>query len=115
MPKLNRIEIRRREAEEAFIALNTYIRAAMGVFRLYCFIVSTTHYPRPELSPNPNYYQTQVDAVNRLVNGNEVDCHEQLRKVSGLLLLISEGKDYYWVVFVGHKPGIYTTWGEAQL
>ncbi|KAI8527551.1 hypothetical protein RHMOL_Rhmol12G0083700 [Rhododendron molle] len=68
MPRLNITEIRRREAEEAFITLNMYIRAAMDVFRLYCFIVSTAHYPRPELSPNPNYYQTQVDAVNRLVN-----------------------------------------------
>ncbi|KAI8536059.1 hypothetical protein RHMOL_Rhmol10G0226700 [Rhododendron molle] len=90
----------------------------MGVFRLYCFIVSTTHYPRPELSPNPNYYQTQVDAVNRLVNGNEVDCHEQLRVNRHTFFNFSmtgEGKDYYWVVFVGHKPGIYTTWGEAQL
>ncbi|XP_058192193.1 protein ALP1-like [Rhododendron vialii] len=79
MPRLNRTELRRREEEEAFIAINMYIRAAMSVFRLYCFIVSTAQYPRPELSPNPNYYQTQVDAVNRLVNGNEVDCHEQLR------------------------------------
>ncbi|XP_058216755.1 protein ALP1-like [Rhododendron vialii] len=79
MPRLNRTELRRREEEEAFIAINMYIRVAMSVFRLYCFIVSTAQYPRPELSPYPNYYQTQVDAVNRLVNGNEVDCHEQLR------------------------------------
>ncbi|KAI8542472.1 hypothetical protein RHMOL_Rhmol08G0140200 [Rhododendron molle] len=69
----------RRVEEEVFVALNMYIHAAMGVFRLYCFIVSTAQYSRPELSPNLNYYQTQVDVVNKLVNGNEVDCHEQLR------------------------------------
>ncbi|KAI8535543.1 hypothetical protein RHMOL_Rhmol10G0182300 [Rhododendron molle] len=36
-------------------------------------------YPCLELTQNPNYYKTQVDAMNRLVNGNEVDCHKQLR------------------------------------
>ncbi|GFY84290.1 hypothetical protein Acr_03g0010640 [Actinidia rufa] len=38
-----------------------------------------SRYPRPSFAQNPEYYQTQVNAVNRLVNGNEEDCHEQLR------------------------------------
>jgi viroplasmin and RNaseH domain-containing protein len=27
----------------------------------------------------------------------------------------SEDKDKYWVVFIGHKPGIYTSWAGAKL
>ncbi|GFS33077.1 hypothetical protein Acr_00g0026220 [Actinidia rufa] len=37
------------------------------------------NYPCPLFAQNPEYYQTQVNAVNRLVNGNEEDCYEQLR------------------------------------
>ena len=48
-----------------------------------CFIKfeGVTQYPRPECTQNPDFYQTQVNAVNRLVNGNELECHDQLRVI----------------------------------
>ncbi|KAI8550052.1 hypothetical protein RHMOL_Rhmol06G0074300 [Rhododendron molle] len=63
------------------MALHAFITNAMGMFRLYLFIMSTSRrpQPRPELSPNPNFYQTHVNNINRLVRGNDTDCHEQLR------------------------------------
>ncbi|KAI8573869.1 hypothetical protein RHMOL_Rhmol01G0308900 [Rhododendron molle] len=63
------------------MALHAIMNAVIGVFRLYLFITSTFHRPepRPELSPNPDFYQSQINNLNRLVRGNEVDCHEQLR------------------------------------
>ncbi|KAI8528135.1 hypothetical protein RHMOL_Rhmol12G0127700 [Rhododendron molle] len=33
--------------------------------------------PRPELSPNPNFCQTHINNINRLVRGNDIDCHDQ--------------------------------------
>lgn len=67
------------EEEEAFLALKAFITAALGVFRLYFFVASTIVEPRPQLALNPNLYQRQVDRINRLVRGNDLDCHEQLR------------------------------------
>ncbi|KAI8561258.1 hypothetical protein RHMOL_Rhmol04G0324700 [Rhododendron molle] len=63
------------------MALHAFITNAMGMFRLYLFIMSTSRRPepRPELFPNPNFYQTHVNNINRLVRGNDTDCHEQLR------------------------------------
>ncbi|KAI8558388.1 hypothetical protein RHMOL_Rhmol04G0088100 [Rhododendron molle] len=63
------------------MALHAFITNAMGMFRLYLFIMSTSRRPepRPELSPNPNFYQTHVNNINRLVRGNDTDCHDQLR------------------------------------
>lgn len=29
--------------------------------------------------------------------------------------MVGEYKEKYWVVFVGHNPGIYTNWEEAEL
>ncbi|KAI8538423.1 hypothetical protein RHMOL_Rhmol09G0102100 [Rhododendron molle] len=77
MPRLNRKQKRRKEEQEGFIALHAIMNAVIGVFRLYMFITST--FCRPELSPNLDFYQSQVNNLNRLVRGNEVDCHEQLR------------------------------------
>lgn len=81
MARLNRKQIRRREEQEAVMALHAFITNAMAIFRLYIFIMSTSFQqrPRPELSPNPNLYQTQVNNINRLVRGNDIDCHDQLR------------------------------------
>ncbi|GFS32816.1 hypothetical protein Acr_00g0024850 [Actinidia rufa] len=79
MARLNNKQLRRREEQESVIALTTFIQTAISFFRLYLFILSTARYPRPSFAQNPEYYQTQVNDVNRLVNGNEEDCHEQLR------------------------------------
>ncbi|KAI8525642.1 hypothetical protein RHMOL_Rhmol13G0246100 [Rhododendron molle] len=79
MPRLNRKQKRRREEQEGFMALHAFMNAVIGVFRLYLFIMSTILHRRPELSPNPDFYQTQVNNINRLVRGNDVDCHDQLR------------------------------------
>ncbi|XP_058216881.1 uncharacterized protein LOC131327764 [Rhododendron vialii] len=81
MPRLNRKQKRRREEQEGFMALHAIINAVIGVFRLYLFITSTFRRPepRPELSPNPDFYQSHINNINRLVRGNDVDCHEQLR------------------------------------
>ncbi|KAH7839050.1 hypothetical protein Vadar_034245 [Vaccinium darrowii] len=68
MARVNRKQLRRREEKEAVVTLTTFIHAAMGMFRLYLFILYTAIYPRPECAQNPDYYQTQVNAVNRLVN-----------------------------------------------
>ncbi|KAI8543376.1 hypothetical protein RHMOL_Rhmol08G0212500 [Rhododendron molle] len=63
------------------MALHAIINAVIGVFCLYLFITSTFRRPepRPELSPNPEFYQSRINNINRLVRGNDVDCHEQLR------------------------------------
>ncbi|KAI8555559.1 hypothetical protein RHMOL_Rhmol05G0181300 [Rhododendron molle] len=63
------------------MALQAFITNAMGMFRLYLFIKSMSRRlePPPELSPNPNFYQTHVNNINRLVRGNDTDCHDQLR------------------------------------
>ncbi|KAI8560099.1 hypothetical protein RHMOL_Rhmol04G0229100 [Rhododendron molle] len=63
------------------MALHAFITNAMGMFRLYLFIMSTSRRPKPrlELFPNPNFYQTHVNNINRLVKGNDTDCHDQLR------------------------------------
>ncbi|XP_058216710.1 uncharacterized protein LOC131327575 [Rhododendron vialii] len=63
------------------MALHAIMNAVIGVFRLYLFITSTFRRPepRPELSPNPDFYQSRINNINRLVRGNDVDCHEQLR------------------------------------
>lgn len=79
MARLTSAEIARTEEEEALIAMMTLYRNTMVVFRFYLLIISLKKYSRPELSPNPNLYQAQLDAVNRLTNGNDNDCHEQLR------------------------------------
>ncbi|KAI8543353.1 hypothetical protein RHMOL_Rhmol08G0210500 [Rhododendron molle] len=122
MARLNRTQIRRREEQEAFIALTMYIRAAMGVFRLYCFILSTAQYPHPELSPNPNYYQTQIDAVNRLVNAmdNTQQCDVATKKAAKtrrswrkteedalMKCMVTEISDK-WRAENGFKPGFFT-------
>ncbi|XP_057471079.1 protein ANTAGONIST OF LIKE HETEROCHROMATIN PROTEIN 1-like [Actinidia eriantha] len=79
MARLNNKQLRRREEQEAVIAFTTFIQTVIGIFRLYLFILSMSRYSRPSFAQNPEYYQTQVNVVNRIVNGNEEDCHEQLR------------------------------------
>ncbi|KAH7863083.1 hypothetical protein Vadar_013105 [Vaccinium darrowii] len=54
------------------IALNTFIQAAMGVFRLYLFIVSTAQYPRPECAQNPNFYQTQPKKLHHPLSSSSI-------------------------------------------
>ncbi|KAI8546108.1 hypothetical protein RHMOL_Rhmol07G0090500 [Rhododendron molle] len=61
------------------MALFAFLTSTLAMFRLYFFITSTKRRPCPHLSPNPNFYQTQVDNLNRLVRGNESDCYDQLR------------------------------------
>ncbi|KAI8571589.1 hypothetical protein RHMOL_Rhmol01G0131700 [Rhododendron molle] len=92
MARLNRTQLRRRgeeeEEEERVMTLYTFFNAALGVFRLYFFITATsqpTWHPRLELSRNPNFYQTQIDRINRMIRGSDVDCHEQLRNCLGAL------------------------------
>ncbi|XP_058217357.1 uncharacterized protein LOC131328427 [Rhododendron vialii] len=79
MTRLNRKQKRRREEQEGLMALQAFMNAVIGVFRLFMFITSTFRPRRPELSPNPDFYQTHVNNINRLVRGNDTDCHEQLR------------------------------------
>ncbi|XP_058199469.1 protein ALP1-like [Rhododendron vialii] len=79
MARLNRTQIRRRRNEKAVMALSAFVISTLAVLRLYLFITSTKRRPCPHLSPNPNFYQTQVDNLNRLVRGNESDCYDQLR------------------------------------
>ncbi|KAI8539340.1 hypothetical protein RHMOL_Rhmol09G0174700 [Rhododendron molle] len=79
MARLNRKQKRRREEQEGLMALQAFMNAVIGVFRMYLFITSTFRPRRPELSPNPDFYQTHVNNINRLVRGNDADCHEQLR------------------------------------
>ncbi|XP_058204334.1 uncharacterized protein LOC131318518 [Rhododendron vialii] len=50
---------------------------------------------------------------NRVLDG-DLEC-SQTSFLNSDYSMTGEEKDYYWVVFVGRKPGIYTTWGEAQL
>ena len=61
------------------MALQSFITTALGVFRLYFFVTSFYKEARPHLSPNPNFYQSQINRINSLTRGNEVDCHDQLR------------------------------------
>ncbi|XP_058213061.1 protein ALP1-like [Rhododendron vialii] len=79
MARLNRKQKRKREEQEGLMALQAFMNAVIGVFRLYLFITSTFRPRRPELSPNPDFYQTHVNNINRLVRGSDADCHEQLR------------------------------------
>ncbi|KAI8555662.1 hypothetical protein RHMOL_Rhmol05G0191000 [Rhododendron molle] len=79
MARLNRKHKRRKEEQEGLMALQAFMNAVIGVFRMYLFITSMIRPRRPELSPNPDFYQTHINNINRLVRGNDTDCHEQLR------------------------------------
>ncbi|KAI8564253.1 hypothetical protein RHMOL_Rhmol03G0167500 [Rhododendron molle] len=79
MARLNRKQKRRKEEQEGLMALQAFMNAVIGVFRMYLFITSMIRPRRSELSPNPDFYQTHINNINRLVRGNDTDCHEQLR------------------------------------
>ncbi|KAI8551526.1 hypothetical protein RHMOL_Rhmol06G0193800 [Rhododendron molle] len=79
MPRLNRKQKRRREEQKGLMALQAFMNVVIGVCRLYLFITSTFRPRRPELSLNPDFYQTHINNINRLVRGNDVDCDEQVR------------------------------------
>ncbi|KAI8550264.1 hypothetical protein RHMOL_Rhmol06G0091200 [Rhododendron molle] len=79
MARKNITQIKRRRNEKAVMALSAFVTSTLAVFCLYFFITSTKQRPCPHLSPNPNFYQTQVDNLNRLVRGNESDCYDLLR------------------------------------
>ncbi|KAI8572656.1 hypothetical protein RHMOL_Rhmol01G0216500 [Rhododendron molle] len=80
MPRLNKQQKRRRARARGLMALHAIMNAVIGVFGLYLFIMST--FRRPEPRPgllNPNFYQSHINNINRLVRGNDVDYHKQLR------------------------------------
>ncbi|KAI8551527.1 hypothetical protein RHMOL_Rhmol06G0193800 [Rhododendron molle] len=61
------------------MALQAFMNVVIGVCRLYLFITSTFRPRRPELSLNPDFYQTHINNINRLVRAmasNDVEVVE---------------------------------------
>ncbi|KAI8564252.1 hypothetical protein RHMOL_Rhmol03G0167500 [Rhododendron molle] len=52
------------------MALQAFMNAVIGVFRMYLFITSMIRPRRSELSPNPDFYQTHINNINRLVRAD---------------------------------------------
>ena len=60
------------------MAFYTYITAALGIFRLYFYVMARLRISRPQCVSNPNFYQSHIDRINGLVRGNDQDCLDQL-------------------------------------
>ncbi|KAI8530874.1 hypothetical protein RHMOL_Rhmol11G0093600 [Rhododendron molle] len=67
------------------MALHAFMNVVIGVFHLYLFITLMIRHRGLDLSLNPDFYQTHINNINRLVRGNDVDCHDQncLRALDG--------------------------------
>ena len=62
------------------LAMLCMMRVVNTTLMLYMLIMDFMRVRRrPCIRVNPNVYQNQVDALNRLVRGDDKDCHDQLR------------------------------------
>ena len=67
------------------LAIICFMRVVNSIFQLYMLIMDLTaervrrREQNPPLIEQPNVYQHQIDALNRLVHGSDKHCHEQLR------------------------------------
>ncbi|XP_058186219.1 uncharacterized protein LOC131303386 [Rhododendron vialii] len=82
MARITKRERRKKVNCEALLALLCVMRIVNNVLSLYIVItdlIGKRVRQRPRLHLNPNVYQHQIDALNRLVRGSDTDCHNQLR------------------------------------
>ncbi|XP_057469660.1 protein ALP1-like [Actinidia eriantha] len=80
MARLMHRERRRQSMRKVVLAMLCMMRVMNTTLMLYMFIMDFMMLPRkPCIRVNPNVYQNQVDALNRLVRGDDKDCHDQLR------------------------------------
>ncbi|KAI8551052.1 hypothetical protein RHMOL_Rhmol06G0154900 [Rhododendron molle] len=55
------------------------VHTALSLYMLIIDLINERARRRRRIRVNPNVYQEQIDALNRLVNGSDTDCHDQLR------------------------------------
>ncbi|KAG5553694.1 hypothetical protein RHGRI_011551 [Rhododendron griersonianum] len=86
MARLTKRERRKKANRKTLVAVLCMMRVVNTVVQLYLLItdlIAERHRQRlrqkPHLRPNPNYYQHQIDALNRLVRQSDTTCHNQLR------------------------------------
>ncbi|GFS46129.1 hypothetical protein Acr_00g0100280 [Actinidia rufa] len=86
MARLMHRERRRQSMRKVVLAMLCMMRVMNTTLMLYMFIMDFMMVRRkPCIRVNPNVYQNQVDALNRLVRGDDKDCHDQLRNCLGAL------------------------------
>ncbi|GFS29179.1 hypothetical protein Acr_00g0005690 [Actinidia rufa] len=86
MARLMHHERRRQSMRKVVLAMLCMMRVMNTTLMLYMFIMDFMMVRRkPCIRVNLNVYQNQVDALNRLVHGDDKDCHDQLRNCLGAL------------------------------
>ncbi|KAI8552201.1 hypothetical protein RHMOL_Rhmol06G0247500 [Rhododendron molle] len=86
MARLTNRERRKKTNRKALLAALCMMRVLNNVIQLYLLITELIAErnrqrlrQKPHLRANPNVYQSQLDALNRLVRGNDKTCHANLR------------------------------------
>lgn len=80
MARLTTREQRKKASRKALVAVLCVMRVVNTTLMLYMLIMDLLRFrQRPRIRVNPNVYQNQVDALNRLVRGDDKNCHDQLR------------------------------------
>ncbi|KAI8531644.1 hypothetical protein RHMOL_Rhmol11G0152300 [Rhododendron molle] len=86
MARLTNRERRKKRNSKALLAMLCMMTVVNSVLQLYLLIMDLIaerdrqrirH--KPHLRANPNYFQHQIDALNRLVHQSDTTCHNQLR------------------------------------
>ncbi|KAG5539874.1 hypothetical protein RHGRI_020180 [Rhododendron griersonianum] len=86
MARLTNRERRKKRNRKALLAMLCMMTVVNSVLELYLLIMDLIAKrdrqrlrQKPHLRANPNYYQHQIDALNRLVRHSDKTCHDQLR------------------------------------
>ncbi|XP_058190739.1 uncharacterized protein LOC131307981 isoform X1 [Rhododendron vialii] len=82
MARLTKRERRKKANRKTLLVVLCMMRVVNTVLQLYLLItdlIAERHREKPHLRANPNYYQHQIDALNRLVRQSDTTCHNQLR------------------------------------
>ncbi|KAG5521652.1 hypothetical protein RHGRI_034023 [Rhododendron griersonianum] len=86
MARLTNRERRKKRNRKALLAMLCMMTVVNSVLELYLLIMDLIAerdrqrlHQKPHLRANPNYYQHQIDALNRLVRHSDKTCHDQLR------------------------------------
>ncbi|KAG5524475.1 hypothetical protein RHGRI_031216 [Rhododendron griersonianum] len=86
MARLTNHERRKKRNRKALLAMLCMMTVVNSVVQLYMLILDLIAErdrqrlrQKPHLRANPNSYQNQIDALNRLVHQNDKTCHDQLR------------------------------------
>lgn len=82
MARITKHERRKKAKREALLGVLCIMRVVHVVIHFYLLIIDLIGErprERPRVGANPNFYQHQIDSLNRLVRGSDKDCHDQLR------------------------------------